>query len=52
MIIEKNGKFYVQVYDRGFVYLNELIKGETKICEFDTREEAETVLKEYNELHS
>ncbi len=49
MIIENKDKFNVKVYDRGFVYLTELVNSEWKICEFNTKEEAETALKQYNE---
>lgn len=42
-----NGKWNPVVYDGGAVYMRELVNGEWKLVECDTKEEAEVKEKEY-----
>lgn len=51
MIIKnKDGKFNVKIYDKGYVYMKELVNGEWNISEFNTEEEAQKALNDYKNL--
>ena len=45
-----NGKWNPVVYSQGFVGMTELVNGEWKAVECNTKEEAEQKEKEYNDF--